>query len=532
MDVLVIIPGSYSVKFHHYEIKDGQLEILNAEEVTLFSTQDDFSSRNTDDEEMQNYIVSSYMERTQFRGKSISIFPSKKLTARMFELPVAQRKKAIAMIPFQLEETIPFVLTDVVYGSTLEKEANHTRVNIQMTQMDQFIDYYMELQMHNIVPAALTTELSIINNYIQDIEIFAPYCILDIGHKGTNAYFINKKKIATTHYSDIAGHILDEVIASSYQISLREASEYKHQNAFFLTESQYDDVDADQREFALLMKTTLQPLINEFRRWEIGFRSQYGNKVKKILLMGGSGRMKNINNFLTQHLGTEIEMLDTQKLTPHIFASPLPPTALYTYSLNTMAILSEIEEKPLINFLQGPYSSKFTNNISIHSTVFIFSRVCFLSFLIILGLLLERFISLNPQEKALHKKLSTALKTNKELNINENQIRLLKRSPEKILNILEKSNQTLRKELKSIKSASIKDAFVPLVELNENLSKNRKVDLVHYDSNGELSNVTFFSEDKDEIEKFYDYIKDTDLKFEKIDFAKDKSEVTMTLKED
>ena len=60
--------------------------------------------------------------------------------------------------------------------------------------------------------------------------------ILDLGHSTTKAYFIHQQQIVSTHISYVAGSVIDQVIAETYQISLPEAIIYKHQNSFLLTE--------------------------------------------------------------------------------------------------------------------------------------------------------------------------------------------------------------------------------------------------------------------------------------------------------
>ena len=122
------------------------------------------------------------------------------------------------------------------------------------------------------------------------------FCVIDIGHNTSKAYFINRSQVVSNHVSRTAGQVIDEVIAQTYQISRDEAIVYKHENCFFLTEEQYEGVEEDQKEFARLMKQALTPLINDIKRWELGFRVKNGLAVKTIYLTGGTSQINNICN--------------------------------------------------------------------------------------------------------------------------------------------------------------------------------------------------------------------------------------------
>ena len=84
---------------------------------------------------------------------------------------------------------------------------------------------------------------------------------------------------------------------------------FKHQNSFFLTENQFDDVDEDQQEFAKLMKIIFCLLSWILKKWLFGYRVSRGSNIEKIIITGGTSRITNIDNFLSQNLNFPVEVL-------------------------------------------------------------------------------------------------------------------------------------------------------------------------------------------------------------------------------
>lgn len=67
------------------------------------------------------------------------------------------------------------------------------------------------------------------------------------------------------------------MISQTYQIDPEEAVLYKHQNAFLLTENQYEGVEPAQKDFATAMEKVLHTLISDFARWKIGFKVNFAS---------------------------------------------------------------------------------------------------------------------------------------------------------------------------------------------------------------------------------------------------------------
>src|SRR5690606_32735659 len=200
-----------------------------------------------------------YLATIDYEYKLILNGPSEILTTRIKELPIANKKKAEMMIPFQLEEDIPFAMVESHISSSITTYKENSEALIHVARKEEFRPFFSKLLSYDIRPRILTSEVSVMDFYIKKrAEFFSStFCILDLGHESSKAYFFIDGKLASTHTSFIAGKAINENISENYQIELEEAILYKHQNCFVLTDDQYAKVDENQRTFAKFMNKTL-----------------------------------------------------------------------------------------------------------------------------------------------------------------------------------------------------------------------------------------------------------------------------------
>jgi Tfp pilus assembly PilM family ATPase len=503
MNILTVDIGSYSVKFLEVKLERKSVNVLDCQEVIIAKVQPQLSDEATL-EDIQYEIINSYLKQSGFEGKIMYQLPCEHSTSRFLDLPVNNRKKAELMIPFQLDENLPYQATDIHYTSTLMKKGQNFSALINIAKTEYFDQVYSKLQEKHILPALLTTELSVVQSAIDPIKLTANYCILDIGHETTKAYFIHNKQIISNHTSHIAGKVLDNVIAQTYNISLEDASIYKHENCFFLTDNQYNEVDKDQQEFAKLMKQSFWPFILELRRWELGFRVKVGQPIERIYITGGTSKINNINNFISQSSSLPVEPL---RIPDCVGVSK---GQYENFGVGQLMAISQKAKTPPANFLVGDYSSGYSNNISLHSSAFIVTRVAILCVLIITGLLVEQTFFLKPEEKVLDKKIQKLLK-NQTLRISQKVRRKYKRNPERILSIMSKKNKQIKQEIKTIMSAAKVNAVNPLSQLSDILKSNKLINLDHFKSSyGEVEAI-FTSQDIKELEKMKGHLESFNL---------------------
>jgi hypothetical protein len=361
-------------------------------------------------------------------------------------------------------------------------------------------------------PSILTSEISIMQSYIDKIRMNETCCILDIGHRTTKAYFVQNRQIVSNQTSYVAGAQITEVIANTYQISPDDALIYKHENAFFLTEDQLENVTEEQANFALLMKKIMSPLLLDFKRWEVGHRVKFGTNIDKIFIVGGTTQIVGLDHFLNYNTGLPVSFLPPMN---DIKNDHLPIDKIFFMS--KMMAISISETTTLINFLTGKFQTATNSFISLHSAFFITIRSLLLALLILLGLFSERYFFLNKDEKNLDSKITALLKT-PSLEISKKDQKDYKTVPQNVLNALKRKNKVIKDEVSSILSAHSINALRPLAILSQTISKNPKISLIKFDSDGFTVKAAFYSVDPNELKGMQALLKNSGLGALRIQF--------------
>jgi len=306
--VLSIDIGSYSIKVQEAIIDKKRIHIHSTDEIVIEQVRQQLSPGLSDDEVVVSILEELFEEKDDF-DKITYQNPSQFIVTRFITLPVKSKKKAQQILPFQLEDGLFSDLHNTHYITKLIVHKSHINAQAFLTRTDLFTQFFEQKKGLNILPNLLVSEQTLVQDYIENEKIGQNFALIDIGHKTTKAYIISNNEMVATHLIYFGGHQITELISKTYQISYEEAEIYKKENAFFLTENQYKEVDDDQQEFALFMKRAFQELVKKFQIWDLGYQSLTGKQLNKVYLVGGTSKIKNITNFLSQTLHIKCEHL-------------------------------------------------------------------------------------------------------------------------------------------------------------------------------------------------------------------------------
>ncbi len=519
MNSLNIDLGSYSVKFFETTGDRKQVVHRTSHEVIIDQVRSRFPGLNL--QEIQLEVINNYLKARNYEGKINILLPDEQVTTRYIDLPVSNRKKAEQMIPFQIDENLPYPISNAHYSWILFKKGANLSAQVSVLQQATFAQFFDGLKSKEIVPTLITTESFLIQNFIENFNIPSrkinkmaePFCIIDIGHNTSKGYFVNRSQVVSNHVSRTAGQVLDEVITQTYQISKDEAIVYKHENCFFLNDEQMEGVEEDQKEFARLMKQAITPLVNDIKRWELGFRVKNGLAVKTIYITGGTSQINNICNFLTTELSIKVEPLQIYDLVkqPKL---PFSEVEKLKHTVTYLMALSQTAKTTVATMLTGSYSTSIAETIPLHSMAFIFSRAAVVVALIMASLFGERFF-LTRQADGLNKQIANLLK-NPELDISKKDQRELKIKPERILKIIDKKNKEANREVKLAMENSKLNAVGPLIELSQKLNANPNIDLQSFESDHGSVQARFNAKSLDALDPLNNELKNLNLPQSKV----------------
>ncbi len=473
MNILAIDNGSYSIKF--YEVKSERRSFVLQEKHEIIIDEMRVHYPNIQNiNELQREIVANFLQKKGMETKIIFQLPNEYVTTRYLELPVNSRAKAEQMVPFQLDDNLPYSLSHAHFASSFIKKSQSFSVLANIIQESEFKNYYQFFDGKNALPHIITSEVAIYQSMIEYLKINENCLIVDLGHKTSKLYVVHNRQIVSNQLNYVAGLHLNEVIANTYQLSMDNAAIHKHENGFFLNQSMYDDVSPDQKEFGLLMKQSMIPLLQDIKRLEIGFRVKFGNPITKIYITGGTSLFNNIDGFLQEETGILVSRLPVLGDIKNDFS-----TNSIVENVAKMMILAQKNKSPLINFLHGKFPTMANTFISLHSAVFIGVRAWSLAILLILGLLAEKYVFLNREMLTVDKKIDTIIKS-PTLSLSKVQKNSFKKNPDKFLSYLRKKSQTIKQEVSTILSAEKINALKPLATLSQIIGANSEISLVEF----------------------------------------------------
>lgn len=461
--------GSYSVKFIVSKVERKEVTHLSiTEEVINYEDLEELSDNPL--WEIQFEIIHKFLEQLPEEFKLIINAPNDLFTDRFTTVPIGNRKKATLMIPFSLEEELPFSISETHMSMSLECHKTSTDAIVSITKKQDFDPFYDLMLRNQIRPKVLTTELSLYENFVNNctVPFGNAFCILDIGHSSTKAYFFYNRKLVSTHKSFIAGNTITESIAQNYDNDLAQAKIYKHQSSFFLTESQLEQFEEDQVKFANLMHQTISPLINEIKRWELGFRISHGITVGEIYLTGGTSNIKNINNYLEEQLSTKISFLNTYE---NMDISQIESDEKYLrkFTTSNLEVSGYLKKSKLMNLLSGEYLIPGEMDLPLHSFFFISTRLATITALLVVGMIING-VYLNSDIKNANKIIEGLVK-NSTLELTARQGRLAKSQKlnevQSVHTKLQSKTKMIKQEVKSLQSALEVNALSPLFKLKE-----------------------------------------------------------------
>lgn len=447
--------------------------------------------------EAQALIVKDIIDSTaRPDSRIIYMANSEIMTTRLLTLPVKSKKKAELMLPFQLEEDIPFTLSEIHYAYRMEPAKTQHFALVGLLRESTFEEYYNKLKDTEALPNILTTEASVVENYFNQNAMAGPFCVLDIGHRTSKAYFFYNSRLIVSHVSYFGGRDVNEMISQTYNIDPDEAVIYKHQNAFLLTSSQVDEVDQAQKDFAVAMDKVFAPLISDFARWKIGFKVNYGLSLQHVFIMGGSSNIKNVANYLTEKWDTKVVLLETfDKIEGEKIDTN--PKNKSKYALVNMLASGMKRKNRFLNLLSGKFAQASSAEVPLHSFTFLGVRVAAVSLVLLLSLLVERFF-IERDVQFVNAKISAVTK-NDVLALPGRLRRSVITQPKPVLDMLLKRQRGIRQEISTMQSAIDIKGLSPLVMISQ-VASSTQATMTSF-SNSESGEIvaTFTAETADEL---------------------------------
>ena len=238
------------------------------------------------------------------------------------ELKIAVRNEAEHYVPYSLEEVhidfaklaqiedegmsrylVLLVVAQKDYVSALEQVFKESGIGLQSVDVDT-------LAVLNALEASISMRGSMDDDGMEpdmmDDEKGEVLAVISIGARTTNVNILKNGILRFTRPIPIAGNNITSVIQNVFKESFAEAERTKIEEGILGLDGEEGDA-----EFTEVVQTTIEELAGEIRRSFDYFKAQTREPlIHRVILTGGTSKLRNLDVFLTNEFGIDVELAD------------------------------------------------------------------------------------------------------------------------------------------------------------------------------------------------------------------------------
>ncbi|OGN07027.1 MAG: hypothetical protein A2669_02490 [Candidatus Yanofskybacteria bacterium RIFCSPHIGHO2_01_FULL_48_25b] len=231
---------------------------------------------------------------------AVASIPSFSTFATVLEMPYLSKEELAKAIPFEARKYIPIPLEEVVMDwSIIDVRGQETRPTVQVfiaaVPKDDTARYRSIMAGAGLNLKAIELENSALIRALLGNDL-SPTAIVNVGGRSTSIVVVSKGYERLSHNYEVGGFEITNSIARSMNISLEKADELKKRVGL----KQEDASTINQA-----MSTLVDMMAFETRKTLSAFEIK-GEKVSRVLLVGGVVNMPNFLDYFKQKLGREV----------------------------------------------------------------------------------------------------------------------------------------------------------------------------------------------------------------------------------
>jgi general secretion pathway protein L len=281
--------------------------------------------------------------------------PGISLATHPLSLPFADPRKVEAALAGEVESQLPFELDDAVYDHQVtQADEKGTQLLVGVVLKPELEGFLETLKGAKVDPRIVTHPGLVYQNLLQ---VMAPapetVAIVDLGHERV-CVAIGRPGGAVELARTFAGGgaALTRALAGEFQISLAEAAAWKELHG--AVGSEVVGPDAERAAGAFLR--AFQPVWRELKATFKSHEARTHRPVTRVLLCGGTARLKGVCEQLQRDLGPETQLL---ALPPELAAAVggAGPAAAQAAALASRGVASGARA-PRFNLRRGEFAFK------------------------------------------------------------------------------------------------------------------------------------------------------------------------------
>jgi type IV pilus assembly protein PilM len=242
-----------------------------------------------------------------------SALSGQNVIVRFIHMPMMNEDDLAETIKFEAEQYVPYPIEDVALDfaslSQVESDvgAGQLLILLVVAQKEQIGTFMGCLRQANVVPEVLDVDtfavINALNKSIHGENGENVVSVIDIGAATSNISILKDGVLQFTRSIPIAGNNITSVIQNVLKLDFEQAENVKIQEGIAL--------DDEENEVSEVVRTIVEELVGEIRRSFDYYKAQHReSQIDKLIITGGTSKLKNIDVFMANELGYEVEIGD------------------------------------------------------------------------------------------------------------------------------------------------------------------------------------------------------------------------------
>ncbi|MCS5634901.1 MAG: pilus assembly protein PilM [Myxococcota bacterium] len=234
--------------------------------------------------------------------------PGQRVANRRLEFPFREKKKLAQAIPFEIEGTMPFDFEDLVVDwQIVGGEQNHAIVAASAAQKKDVAEFLEKVEgAAGCSLRILEAEGLVLGNLAAIYALPGLRLLADIGHRKTTVCLCVDGKPVAGRTMPVAGEALTEAIARDGNMDSAHAERVKHEIELFVPGRD----GADPNALAVVDRIARE-LVRSLGALGAEAGTASDESDRRIVLMGGTAKLKGIEEYLEERTGVPTELLGT-----------------------------------------------------------------------------------------------------------------------------------------------------------------------------------------------------------------------------
>lgn len=321
-DVVGIDVGSYSVKVVLFKLEAGAYHLKCAENLLLGAKAD------AGPDERKAAVITAL--RGFFISKGIKVkdvstsLSGNAVIVRYVKFPRLTKTELMSTLATEAEPFIPFDINEVqlsfhILSEIVEDGQKKMETVLVAAKRDLVASRLEILQGAGLTPAIIDVDSFALENVHEKTrdpkEGPGATLYLNIGHMVTNLSIVENGVTRVVRDMFISGNTMTKAIMKAFQCDQAKAEELKHSRGVFVDPAEKEkalaDGDRDGLGVSQAVGQVARDLVAEVHRSVDFYLSQGPDRsIGRIMLAGGSARLKNLDKHLAQELKVPVSVLN------------------------------------------------------------------------------------------------------------------------------------------------------------------------------------------------------------------------------